>query len=74
MNNMDMAKLMNMLSQMDKRELEQGLTKVAQILNSPEKDKIITIIKYNYILLYKNELICSNKLKERDFLYEWRYV
>ena len=45
MNNMDMAKLMNMLSQMDKRELEQGLTKVAQILNSPEKDKIINEIK-----------------------------
>lgn len=47
MNNMDMAKLMNMLSQMDKRELEQGLTKVAQILNSPEKDKIIKEINKN---------------------------
>ena len=47
MNNMDMAKLMNMLSQMDKRELEQGLTKVAQILNSPEKDKIINEINKN---------------------------
>ena len=47
MNNMDMAKLMNMLSQMDKRELEQGLKKVAQILNSPEKDKIINEINKN---------------------------
>ena len=47
MNNMDMAKLMNMLSQMDKRELEQGLTKVAHILNSPEKDKIINEINKN---------------------------
>lgn len=47
MNNMDMAKLMNMLSQMDKRELEQELTKVAQILNSPEKDKIINEINKN---------------------------
>lgn len=47
MNNMDMAKLMNMLSQMDKRELEQGPTKVAQILNSPEKDKIINEINKN---------------------------
>lgn len=47
MNNMDMAKLMNMLSQMDKRELEQRLTKVAQILNSPEKDKIINEINKN---------------------------
>ena len=47
MNNMDMAKLMNMLSQMDKRESEQGLTKVAQILNSPEKDKIINEINKN---------------------------
>ena len=47
MNNMDMAKLMNMLSQMDKKVLEQGLTKVAQILNSPEKDKIINEINKN---------------------------
>ena len=47
MNNMDMAKLMNMLSQMDKKELEQGLTKVDQILNSPEKDKIINEINKN---------------------------
>ena len=47
MNNMDMAKLMNMLSQMDKKELEQGLTKVSQILNSPEKDKIINEINKN---------------------------
>ena len=47
MNNMDMAKLMNMLSQMDKRELEQGLTKVAQIFYSPVKVKIIKENKKN---------------------------
>jgi hypothetical protein len=47
MDNMDMAKLMNMLSKMDKKELEQGLYKAAQILNSPDKDKIINEISKN---------------------------
>lgn len=47
MNNMDMAKLMNLLSKMDKKELEQGLNKAAQILNSPDKDKIINEINQN---------------------------
>ena len=47
MNNMDMAKLMNLLSKMDKKELEQGLNKAAQILNSPDEDKIINEINKN---------------------------
>lgn len=47
MDNMDMAKLMNMLSKMDKKDLAQGLSKVAQVLNSPEKDKIISEINKN---------------------------
>lgn len=47
MNNMDMAKLMNLLSKMDKKELEQGLNKAAQILNSTDKDKIINEINQN---------------------------
>lgn len=47
MNNMDMAKLMNLLSKMDKKELEQGLNKAAQILNSTDKDKIINEINKN---------------------------
>jgi hypothetical protein len=47
MNNMDMTKLMEMLSKMDKKELEQGLSKAAQILNSPDKDKIINELSKN---------------------------
>ena len=33
MNNMDMGKLMEMLSKMDKKQLEQGLAKVSQVLS-----------------------------------------
>lgn len=47
MNNMDMAKLMSILSKMDKKELEEGLHKVNQILNAKDKDKIIEEIKKN---------------------------
>ncbi|MDO5557506.1 MAG: hypothetical protein Q4G05_04620 [Clostridia bacterium] len=45
MNNIDMAKLMNMLSKMDKKDLEEGLSKASQILNSNNKDEIIDKIK-----------------------------
>lgn len=44
-NNLDMAKLMNMLSKMDKKDLEAGLSKVNQILGSKDADKIINEIK-----------------------------
>ena len=44
-NNFDMAKLMNMLSKMDKKDLEAGLAKVNQILGSKDADKIINEIK-----------------------------
>ena len=40
-NNLDMAKLMNMLSKMDKKDLESGLAKASKILNSKDADKII---------------------------------
>ena len=46
-NQMDMAKLMSMLSKMDKRELEQGLSKVSKMLNSKDADAIINEIKKN---------------------------
>ena len=46
-NNMDFNKLLDMLSKMDKKELEQGLNKAAQILNSTDKDKIINEINQN---------------------------
>lgn len=44
-NNFDMNKLMNMLSKMDKKDLEQGLAKASQILGSKETDEIINKIK-----------------------------
>ncbi len=36
MNNMDMQKLMTMLSQMDKKDLERGLAQASEILKSKE--------------------------------------
>lgn len=36
MNNIDMQKLMAMLSQMDKRDLERGLAKASEILKNKE--------------------------------------
>lgn len=38
-NNIDMAKLMNMLSKMDKNQLNEGLAKAKQILDSNMKNK-----------------------------------
>ena len=35
--NIDMNKLMSMLSQMDKKQLEEGLNKVSQMLNNQNK-------------------------------------
>ena len=39
MNNMDMAKLLSMLSKMDKKDLEQGLAKASEILKAQENNK-----------------------------------
>ena len=47
MNNVDMAKLMSLLSKMDKKDLEEGLAKASQILNSKDKNTIINDIKNN---------------------------
>lgn len=44
-NNMDMAKLMAMLSKMDKKDLESGLNQVSKMLNSKEADNMINNIK-----------------------------
>lgn len=41
MNNLDMAGLMQMLSKMDKKELEAGIAKANQILQSNNKDEIL---------------------------------
>lgn len=44
-NNMDMSKLLEALSKMDKRELEAGIAKANQILKSKNKNDIINEIK-----------------------------
>ena len=41
MNNMDMARLMQMLSKMDRNQLEAGLAKANQILQSKNKEDIM---------------------------------
>lgn len=46
-NNIDISKLMDMISKMDKKQLEDGLTKVSQVLNSKDKNKIINEITKN---------------------------
>lgn len=46
-NNIDISNLMNMLSNMDKKQLEEGLAKASQVLNSKDKDKIINEITRN---------------------------
>ncbi len=43
--NMDMAKLMGLLANMDKKELEDNLNRVSQILKSKNADSIIEEIK-----------------------------
>ena len=40
-NNLDMAHLMQMLSNMDKTQLESGLAKANQILQSKSKEEIL---------------------------------
>ena len=44
-NNMDMASLIAMLSKMDKKDLEQGLNKVSNMLKSKDAEQIINEIK-----------------------------
>lgn len=47
MNNMDMAHLMQILSKMDKNQLEAGIAKANQILNSKSKEEIFREINKN---------------------------
>lgn len=46
-NNIDISKLMDMISKMDKKQLEEGLAKASQVLNSKDKNKIINEITKN---------------------------
>ena len=45
--NMDMAQLMSLLSKMDKKDLEQGLNQVSNMLKSKNANVIINEIKKN---------------------------
>ncbi len=47
MNNLDMAHLMQILSKMDKNQLEAGLAKANQILQSKNKEDIFKEINKN---------------------------
>ena len=46
-NNLDMAKLMTMLSQIDKKQLEQGLSKMSQMLSSENQEKLMKELNKN---------------------------
>lgn len=46
-NNLDMSKLLSMLSNMDKTQLEQGLAKASAILNSKDKDAVLKQLQNN---------------------------
>ena len=46
-NNIDMTRLMQMLSKMDKKQLEQGLAKVSQVLSNEDKTKIMNELNKN---------------------------
>ena len=46
-NNFDMAKMMSMLSKMDQKDLEAGIAKANQILQTKSKDEILKEISKN---------------------------
>lgn len=46
-NNVNMNMLLNMLSKMDKKDLEKGLAEANKILNSKNKDEIINDLQKN---------------------------
>lgn len=45
MNNIDMNKLMEMLSKMDKKDLEKGLAQASQILGNKNKEELLKKLK-----------------------------
>lgn len=47
MNNMNMNMLLNMLSKIDKKDLEKGIEQANQILNSKNKNEILDKLKNN---------------------------
>ena len=57
MDNLDMAKLMNMLSKVDKKDLEKSMEIANKIMKSENKDEIIKNLKNNLNLNLANSLI-----------------
>ena len=47
MNNLDMASLMQMLSKMDKKDLEAGIAKANKILQSKDKNTVLNELNKN---------------------------
>lgn len=45
-NNMDISKLLETLSKMDKKDLEAGIAKANQILKNKNKDEILNEIQH----------------------------
>lgn len=46
-NNFDVKQLMNMLSKMDKKDLQNSIQKANEIMNSNNRDEIINELKKN---------------------------
>lgn len=46
-NNFDMKKLLNLISKMDKKDLQASINKANEIMNSNDRDKIIDELKKN---------------------------
>ena len=57
MDNLDMAKLMNMLSKVDKKDLEKSMEIANKIMKSENKDEIIKNLKNNLSGMYDLEKV-----------------
>ena len=47
LNNLNMNELLNILSKMDKKDLQNSINKANEIMNSKDRDKIIEELKKN---------------------------
>ena len=47
-NNFDISQMMNMLSKMDKKDLEAGIAKANKILQTKSKEEILRDLQNNY--------------------------
>ena len=57
MNNLNMASLMQMLSKMDKKDLEAGIAKANQILLYKNKNDVINELNKNIVRIFKSFII-----------------